>query len=293
MLMKIKKENSIFNFSKTNTPIARVKPKEKICIETKDALSDEIRSENQPFDSINWEKVNPATGPLFIEGAKEGDILEVNIENIKITREYGVMLTGKDMGVSGDSFERSFIKIVAIKENKAFLYDYQIPLKPMIGVIGTAPKEGSISCGTPGEHGGNMDCNIIGEGAIVYLPVNVDGALFALGDLHAAMGDGEVCVTGIEIPAEVYISFNIIKDKNWKLPMVKTEKNIYTLASKPSLDEASITATKNMVHFLSQEYKLSEEKAMFLLSATGNLQICQVVDPLKTVRMELPLEYLK
>jgi amidase len=75
--------------------------------------------------------------------------------------------------------------------------------------------------------------------------------------------------------------------------MVKTEKNIYTLSSKPSLDEASITATKNMVHFLNQEYKLSEEKAMFLLSATGNLQICQVVDPLKTVRMELPLEYLK
>lgn len=293
MLMKIKKENSIFNFSKTNTPIAKVKPKEKICIETKDALSDEIRSENQPFESINWEKVNPATGPLFIEGAKEGDILEVNIENIKITRDYGVMLTGKDMGVLEDAFERSFIKIVPIKENKAFLYDYEIPLSPMIGVIGTAPKEGSIPCGTPGEHGGNMDCNIIGEGTTVYLPVNVDGALFALGDLHAAMGDGEVCVTGVEIPAEVSVSFNIIKDKNWKLPMVKTEKHIYTLASKPSLDEASITATKNMVHFLNQEYKLSKEKAMFLLSTTGNLQICQVVDPLKTMRMELPLEFLK
>ena len=291
-MIKVNKENTIFAFSSKKEPVITVKPKEKIIIETMDALSDEIHSEDQPFDAIDWEKVNPATGPIFVEGAKPGDILEVKIEKIIITRDYGVMLTGKDMGVLGERFNKNYIKIVPIKNNKAYLYDYEIPIKPMIGVIGTAPKENEIPCGTPGEHGGNMDCKVIKEGSIVYLPVNVEGALFALGDLHAAMGDGEVCVTGIEVPAEVTVSFNILKNKNWDLPIIKTEDQIYTVASKLSLDEAAKKATINMVTFLSNEYNLSQEKAMFLLSTLGNLQICQIVDPLKTVRMEMPLEIL-
>ena len=291
-MIKVNKENTIFAFSSKKEPVITVKPKEKIIIETMDALSDEIHSEDQPFDAIDWEKVNPATGPIFVEGAKPGDILEVKIEKIIITRDYGVMLTGKDMGVLGERFNKNYIKIVPIKNNKAYLYDYEIPIKPMIGVIGTAPKENEIPCGTPGEHGGNMDCKVIKEGSIVYLPVNVEGALFALGDLHAVMGDGEVCVTGIEVPAEVTVSFNILKNKNWDLPIIKTEDQIYTVASKLSLDEAAKKATINMVTFLSNEYNLSQEKAMFLLSTLGNLQICQIVDPLKTVRMEMPLEIL-
>ncbi|PNR95342.1 acetamidase/formamidase family protein [Petrotoga sp. 9PWA.NaAc.5.4] len=291
-MIKVSKENTIFAFSSKKEPVITVKPKEKIIIETMDALSDEIHSEDQPFEAIDWEKVNPATGPIFVEGAKPGDVLEVKIEKIIITRDYGVMLTGKDMGVLGERFNKNYIKIVPIKNDKAYLYDYEIPINPMIGVIGTAPKEDEIPCGTPGEHGGNMDCKVIKEGSIVYLPVNVEGALFALGDLHAAMGDGEVCVTGIEVPAEVTVSFNILKNKNWSLPIIKTEDQIYTVASKMSLDEAAKKATINMVTFLSHEYNLSEEKAMFLLSVVGNLQICQIVDPLKTVRMEMPLEIL-
>lgn len=291
-MLKLEKEHSIYVFSPNNNLVIKIKPEEKIIIETMDALSDEITSEDQPFEAINWDRVNPATGPIFIEGGKIGDILEVKIEKINITRDYGVMLTGKDMGVLGNEFEKNYIKIVPIKNNKAYLFDYEIPIEPMIGVIGTAPKDKEIPCGTPGEHGGNMDCKIIKEGSTIYLPINVKGALFALGDLHAIMGDGEVCVTGVEIPAEVEVTFNIIKNKNWKLPMVKTNDKIITIASKKTLDEAAFSATKNMVEYLEAEYYFTKEKAMFLLSATGDLRICQVVDPLKTVRMELPLEIL-
>ena len=91
----------------------------------------------------------------------------------------------------------------------------------MIGVIGVAPNEGEISCGTPGDHGGNMDTTLIAEGATLYFPVFHKGALFSLGDVHAAMGDGEVCVSGIEIPAKVTVTLEVIKDQSLSVPVVE------------------------------------------------------------------------
>src|SRR6185437_1497878 len=94
-----------------------------------------------------------------------------------------------------------------------------------------------ISCGTPDKHGGNMDSKVIREGTTLYLPVNVPGALLALGDLHAAMGDGEVAVCGLEIPGEVTVKVDVIKGKEWKLPMAKTADHLYTIASEKLLDD--------------------------------------------------------
>lgn len=283
----------IYNMSATNKPVLSVPSGSTLVFETCDCFEDQITSEQTPFQALDWARINPATGPVFIEGADPGDMLEVKIETM-ILRDYGVMATGPDMGVLGDELIENSIRIIPIRQGKAFFTENVVlPLNPMIGVIGTAPASEAISCGTPGNHGGNMDCKIIGEGTTLYLPVNVPGALLALGDLHAAMGDGEVSVCGVEVSGEVTLSVKVIKGKQWQLPFAKTSKAVYMIASEKSLDEATVRATKNMVHFLATECGLNNYDAIALLSIAGNLQICQIVDPLKTVRMELPLSVLE
>jgi len=283
----------IYDMSPTHKPALSVPSGSRLVFETCDCFEDQITSEQTPFQALDWTRINPATGPVFIEGADPGDILEVKIEKIEV-RDYGVMVTGPDMGVLGDELTENSIRIIPIRQSNAFFTEkVQLPLNPMIGVIGTSPAGEAISCGIPGSHGGNMDCKMIREGATLYLPVNVPGALLALGDLHAAMGDGEVSVCGVEVSGVVTLSVTVIKGKQWQLPLLKTPESLYMIASEKSLDEATRRATKNMVHFLIHECALNQYDAIHLLSIAGNLQICQIVDPLKTVRMELPLSILE
>ena len=164
----------------------------------------------------------------------------------------------------------------------------RVPLNPMGGVIGVAPAGEAISCGTPDSHGGNMDCKMITAGSTLWLPVNVPGALFGLGDLHAAMGDGEVSVCGLEIPGEVLVELTVVKNRRLPLPMLENSETLFTLASALTLDDAAALATRNMAHFIADNTSLALAEAISILSIAGDLQICQVVDPLKTCRYALP-----
>ncbi|GMA58275.1 hypothetical protein GCM10025858_27780 [Alicyclobacillus sacchari] len=179
--------------------------------------------------------------------------------------------------------------MIPIENGEAvFAKNLRLPLRPMIGVIGTAPKGSAIPCGTPGDHGGNMDCTRIAQGARLLLPVNVPGALFALGDLHAAMGDGEVGVSGIEIAGKVTVALHVWKEAHWPHPMVVDDEHIMTIASDETLDAAANRAVKHMASLLAQESSITPADAIMLLSAAANLRVCQIVDPLKTARVELP-----
>ena len=158
----------------------------------------------------------------------------------------------------------------------------------MIGVIGTAPAgSAEIETGTPGEHGGNMDCNQIGENCTLYLPVNVPGALLAMGDVHAVMGNGEVCVCGVEIPARITVTVHVVKGKKLPVPFLVTPEHFMTIYSAGNLDEAARGAALRMRSFLIDELHMGEHEAGFLLSSIGNVQICQCVDPQETCRMEV------
>lgn len=290
---RVSKNDLIYSMSANNSPVLQVRDGDAIMFETCDCFEDQITSVDTPFNELDWNRINPATGPVYIEGAEPGDILAVTIDRIQIG-DRGVMVTGPGLGVIGDDLQENFIRMLPVREGKAIFSDQlEIPLNPMIGVIGTAPAGEPVSCGTPDKHGGNMDCKLIKEGTTLYLPVNVPGALLALGDLHAAMGDGEVSVCGVEIAGEVSVTVSVIKEKSWKLPMAKTAQALYTIASEKLLDDAANTATRNMVDFLETECGMSKHDAIALLSIAGNLQICQVVDPLKTARFELPLELLE
>lgn len=178
---------------------------------------------------MDWERVNPATGPVFINGAEEGDILSVKIEKIEI-EESGVVICGKGMGVMGGVLQGASTKIIPIENDVAvFSKEICLPLNKMIGVIGVAPKGDAIPCGAPDLHGGNMDCKEIREGATLLLPVNVPGALLAIGDLHAVMADGEIGVSGLEVSGAVTVTVDVLKNKTLPLPVILNENHVMTL----------------------------------------------------------------
>ncbi|EJL30593.1 acetamidase/formamidase family protein [Brevibacillus sp. BC25] len=290
-MYRVKKQDVIYAMSPENRPVLKVEAGSIVTFETCDCFEDQIQSADTVFQELDWNRINPASGPIYIEGTEPGDILVVHIQKIEI-KNQGVMVTGPELGVMGFALQKNVIKMIPIQDGQAVLSDkLQVPINPMIGVIGTAPAKEAISCGTPGDHGGNMDCKQMREGTTLLLPVNVPGALFALGDLHAAMADGEVAVCGVEIAGEVTVKLDVIKGKQWPLPMAVNQEHLITIASEKQLDKAADRAVINMVQFLHEELGVEKAEATFLLSAAGDLRICQVVDPLKTARMELPLAY--
>jgi len=275
----------------TNPPVLTVAAGSRVVFETRDAFGDQIKSETDAFDGLDWERINPATGPLYVEGAEVGDVLAVTIEKIEIA-DKGVVVCGKGMGTLGHLFDDAHIKILPIVDDRVIFSDeITFPINKMIGVIGTAPDPavGAISSGTPCAHGGNLDCKKIAEGATLMLPVNVPGALLAMGDLHAAMADGEIGVSGLEVAGRVTVTVDVLKSANLPTPMLRNDTHIMTLASHEDLDIAVDMAVENMAKYLMSDRGMTLADATMLISLTGNVRICQVVDPKKTIRVEMRL----
>jgi len=285
---RIKKEHNVLAMSPKNEPVLRVASGSTVVFETYDCFTNKIKNQTDLFGSIGWDSINPATGPLFIDDAEPNDILRIDVLDISVV-DQGVMVTVPGLGVLGDQIQEERTKIVPIQNGEAVFNDrILIPIRPMIGVLGVAPAEEEILTGTPGDHGANMDCNRLVQGATLFLPVHVPGALLAMGDLHAIQGDGEVIVCGVEIPGEVTVKVTVIKGRSFPVPLLEEGDAIMTIASDKLLDDATKTATKRMHAFLTDELQIEFHEAGMLLSILGQLRICQVVDPLMTARMELP-----
>ena len=254
---------------------------------TRDCFNNQIDSEDYVMDVLDWDHINPATGPVYVEGAQKGDVLKVEILDI-VLDDMGTMCCLPENGVLGADITENQIKKVPVKNGKAIFNQFELPLNPMIGVIGVAPENESVPCGTPGRHGGNMDNTKIAKGATLYLPVFHDGAYFGCGDVHACMGDGEIMVSGVEIGAVVKVKLTVIKGVSIDNPRLEDAENIYTIASNEDLEKAIYTATKDMCGILQKHLGYTLNEAGMLMSAVGNLQFCQVVDPERTVRMAIP-----
>jgi len=205
------------------------------------------------------------------------------------------MSLSPNVGIFGNKLNREITKVLPIHDGQVCYQEkFAIPVRPMIGVIGTAPTHGeSISTGIPGSHGGNMDCKEIVEGVTLYLPVNVPGGLLAMGDVHAVMGDGEVATCGAEIAAEITVRVTVVKQLGISFPFLVNDTHIMTVCSAKTLDEAADGAALNMQELLIKYLEIKNEEAVILLSLTGDLRICQIVNPHKTCRMEVILEDIK
>ncbi len=277
----------IYDFNASHAPIAYVESGETLEIETFDCFQNQVKDEETEITGIDWDKINPATGPIYVNGAMPGDILKVKIEKIELDQQ-GVMVVGPGLGVLGDSFTEMEKKILPITDEHVIFNDIHIPLNKMIGVIGVAPAEEGVNCGTPGQHGGNMDNKMVAEGATLYFPVFVEGALFGLGDMHAAMGDGEISVSGIEVSGKATVTLEVIKGATIEHPMLENETEFTQIVSALTLDEAAKLATQLMTKRIAEKSSLPLAEVTMLMSAVGQVQVCQIVDPLMTARFSVP-----
>jgi len=246
------------------------------------------------LDSLNWERVNPATGPVFIENVQPGDVVRIDLLKLKVV-DHATMVTLPGEGVLGDQLKKMETAVLRFEDDKVIFRDkLALKMATMVGVIGVAPAEGEVPNGTPGKHGGNMDCTLITEGVSVFFTANVPGALFGCGDFHAAMGDGEILICGAESPGEIRLKATVVPDlKGLPTPFVETPELIATIASASSFDQAGSDATHNMADFLTRFASLPLNDAGMLMSLVGHLKVCQVVDPQKTARFEFPKWVLK
>jgi len=290
--LKVSTDQIIYNFSMKNSPVISVPSGSVLEIDTYDCFSNQLRTAEDKMEALDWDRINPATGPIYVNGAEPGDLLKVTINRIEID-DKGTVVSGEGFGILGGILKDIYTKIIPIRNGKAqFSNDIQIPIDPMIGVIGVAPKDAAINTGTPGKHGGNMDNTMVAEGAILYFNVEVPGALFALGDVHAVMGDGEIGVSGLEIPAKINVTLDVIKGKSISGPMLENREYWSVIESAEILEDAVQMATENMFRFLTGKLNLKDAEIAMLMSLVGQLQFCQVVDPLKTVRFVMPKKYL-
>jgi amidase len=292
MATRISRDHLFFSFHRNLAPAARVPQGEEVVLETHDCFQGQLRSEQDLIATLDWSHVNPATGPVFIEGAHPGDILRVDL--LEVTPgDQSTMVTIPGEGALGDVIKQMETAMLRREGGDLLFRGLRIPRRPMIGVIGVAPAEGEVPNGTPGPHGGNMDCTLIASGASLYLTVGVEGALFGAGDLHAAMGDGEIVVCGAESAGEVRFSARVVDLPGLPTPFVENESLVATIAAAVTADEAAAQATHRMAQFLTQFVGLPLNDAGMLMSLAGQLRFCQIVDPLKTVRFEFPKQILR
>ena len=276
----------VYTFSADNEPTGTIDSGEIVIFRTQDCFSNQMHSESQLVTSCDYSKMNPATGPLFVRDAQPGDVIKVELLDVQCDT-IGTTTTLPKIGPLWDKCETR-TKRIPIENGKAVFNDVTFPINPMIGVIGVAPAGDPVNCGTPGSHGGNMDNTAITTGATLYFPVAVEGALFGCGDMHAAMGDGEISVSGAEVAGYATVTLTALPDLHLVDPLIENGTHLGIIASAESLDAAADRAVHEMVDLLHDRTGIDEAELVMLLSLVADVQVCQMVDPQKTVRFMVP-----
>jgi acetamidase/formamidase len=233
------------------------------------------------------------TGPIYVEGAEPGDVLEVRIRSIKLAIPYAYNAFGPRGGFLPEDFPYSKMRIIRLDEKRmvgAFAEGIEIPLRPFFGSMGVAPPEssGRVSSAPPGIHAGNLDNKELVAGTTLLIPVHVRGALFEVGDGHAAQGNGEVDITALETSLQGTLQFVVRKDLHLRWPRAETPTHLIAMGIDRDLTEATKIAVREAVDLLVTEKGLSRDDAYMLCSAAVDFNITQVVDGTKGVHAMIP-----
>jgi acetamidase/formamidase len=285
-------------FSRAIPPVLRVPPGAVIRAETEEATDAQLSPTSAAEDLANLDfgLIHPLTGPVYVEGAEPGDILKVTLHDIELG-DWGWVASTPDFGFLADQFPEPFLKVFRFEPgaDHAEFAGRRIPLEPFPGVMGVAPDtEEMLTTIPPRSNGGNMDNQYMTEGAVVYFPVLVEGALFSIGDPHAAQGDGEVCGTAIEAPLTITYRLDLLKGaRRIQEPQYETAHHYAVTAFATTIDEAARKATGYMIDYLVEEHGMDRMEAYVLCSLAGDLKISEVVDmPHVLVSMHMPKDLL-
>lgn len=280
----IDRNNCTDNFSSDNIPVLRVKAGELVHVQTWDCYKGEIKTQADVDKEIPKDSINPATGPIYIEGAEPGDTLSVTFLDIR-PGPRGAARLYKGEGQLHDLVKAPHLRFFDVQHEKITMLDTGelsviFPMNPMLGVVGVAPENGSILTMPAGMHGGNLDNNQNRIGSTLHLPVKHSGALLGMGDMHASMGDGEICGTGVEIAGDVLIKVEVIKAIQTKFPVTETEDSWITHGV--AIDDLTLAmklACEEAASLLVHHWGFSWEDAFIFLSVTSDLGIAQAVHP--------------
>jgi amidase len=259
--------------------VLEVEPGDVVTFETNDCFTGQIRSEDDLVTDIDLERINSATGPVAVRGAEPGDSLVAEILDVRPI-EWGVATLIPGFGQLIEQVQSPLTRLFEVKDGRIRMNErVSFPAKPMVGVVGVATDGDTLSNGLAGRHGGNLDDHFHGKGARIYFPVRQPGGMFAVGDMHASMGDGEICFTGVEIAGEVDIRFDLLKGKQATWPVTELAESWLPHATHDTYEGAARLVSEEAAKLLVDEHGFTVEDAFIFLSIACDLGVAQACKP--------------
>jgi amidase len=276
----VTRDHVVWSFGPEMEPVLEVEPGAVVRFETNDCFTGQIRTEADLVTDIDFGRVNSATGPVAVTGAEPGDSLIVEL--LEVTpgpRGFATLIPG--FGQLIEQVRSPLTTVFEVEGDTIRMNDrISFPLRPMVGVVGVATDGEEISNGFAGRHGGNLDDHLHGPGTRVYFPVRQPGGMFAVGDMHASMGDGEICGTGVEIEGEVVVRFDLLKGKQGTWPVSERDDDwIAHGTSSGDYMEALQAASEEAARLLVDRHGFSIEEAFVFLSVACDVGVCQACRP--------------
>ena len=276
------RDEIVWAFGPDLEPVLEVEPGSVVRFETNDCFTGQITSEDDLITEIDFERVNSATGPVAVKGAEPGDSLVVELLEVRPTGQ-GFATLIPEIGQLIHQVKSPVTKVFRVEGDTVHMNDrVSFPLQPMVGVVGVATDGETVRNGWAGRHGGNLDDHLHGPGARLYFPVRQPGGMFAVGDMHASMGDGEICGTGVEIAGEVVARFDVLKGKQATWPVTELpDRWVAHATGETDADfmEAVQLVSEEAARLLVDEWGFTIEEAFVFLSVACDVGICQACRP--------------
>jgi amidase len=276
---RIGRDEIIWAFGPDLEPVLEVEPGTTVTFETNDCFTGQITSEDDLVTEVDFERVNSATGPVAVNGAEPGDSLVAEILDVRpIEVGFACLIPG--FGQLIDQVAAPVTRLFRVEDGWVQMNEHvRFPARPMVGVVGVATDGETVGNGLAGRHGGNLDDHLHGRGARMYFPVRQPGGMFAVGDMHAAMGDGEICFTGVEIAGEVDIRFDLLKGKQGTWPVTELADRWVPHATADDYDDALRLVSEEAARLLVDEWGFSMEDAFIFLSVACDAGVAQACKP--------------
>jgi amidase len=276
---RIGRDEIIWAFGPDLEPVLEVEPGATVTFETNDCFTGQIASEDDLVTEIDFKRVNSATGPVAVKGVEPGDSLVAEILDVRpIDVGFACLIPG--FGQLIDQVKAPVTRLFRVEDGWIHMNEHvRFPAQPMVGVVGVATDGETLGNGLAGRHGGNLDDHLHGKGARIYFPVRQPGGMFAVGDMHASMGDGEICFTGVEIAGEVDIRFDLLKGKQGTWPVTELADRWVPHATADDYDDALRLVSEEAARLLVDEWGFSMEDAFIFLSVACDAGVAQACKP--------------
>jgi amidase len=282
-IVRVPRSAKVFSYSAAHEPAIAVAPGQTVIVETTSAFGEYGLVPGDDLSGLDQSRADPLTGPIAVDGALPGDVLEVHIDSIELE---GLGAQGVIPGIGILDWPRLPLEFHAIEDGEiVFPGGFRLAARPNLGCLGVAPAGAPVPSVLPGDHGGNIDTRHVCAGSIVELPVFVPGGLLFLGDCHQLQGDGELCGVAPETDAVVALRCTLRRGTPIPRPRIVTADRVMFLGSAQTLEQAGALATRDLVDAVVAMTGLSEDHAYLLVTMTADLEVCQVVNGLRTVRV--------